>query len=186
MTAAWLATLAAQAILASALRGPLRWFMAWQSAAGLILLICWRAGAYHWPLVAYRIVDAAVLTWTLWRVFPPQLTTWRMAAAGCSISVSAVIAHASAQAHGAGITPEAILYALPHVPTALGLLLARGPMLAFLAIRWAMLIAGWAMWSLSREVWIGHQIAQMALVVWWAASMTGGVRASGYRPPERG
>lgn len=164
MTEAWIACLAAQALLAWRLApGPVRRYMAWQVASGVVLLAIWSArGPYMWALGISRLPDAALLVVAV--ADQPIGGRWQLSAALSSLSVGLVVA-----CNGiAPIAAPALLHAIPHFPTAYAIARARGWMLGFLGIRWAMLMAGWLMWSLPREVWIGHQIAQAALFVAWA------------------
>lgn len=170
MTLAWSAALIAQAGLAMRLPlGSLRQFHAWQTVAGVALFAIRQAdGPYSWFLAAFWIVDAAMLL----RAVPfgtpcPWLGL-------SSLSAAATIAW------GRDITAYVLLASLPHVATALALVFARGWMLAFLSLRWLMLMAGW--WSgLSAPLWIAHQWIQAALFVAWAWSPR---PESNRRPPH--
>ena len=111
----------------------------------------------------FGLIDAAMMARTISGKARPWLGM-------SSVSIAAVVAYQSAIYHGAVLGPSVARAALPHVATAITLCFARGWMLAFLAIRWGMLMVGWYHWEPSLAAWIAHQWIQAALFAAWAKS----------------
>lgn len=151
--------------------GPLRQFHAWQVAAGVILFTVRQLdGPYAWALAAFWIGDAAMLL----RATPPERA--RLWVGLSSLSIAATVAW-QARAWDA-LSVHGLLAMLPHFATAYALCFARGWMLAFLLLRWGVLLIGWHH-GLTPGIWQAHQWAQTALFVAWA----GTTRAPKVRTP---
>lgn len=168
MTLAWSAALIAQAALAMRLPpGALRQFHAWQVAGGLaVFAVRQTDGPYRWCLAAFWLVDAAMLIRAVQRVAP------RLWLGMSSVSIAATVAW-QARAWSALSVPG-LLAMLPHAATAYGLCFARGWLLAFLLLRWAVLLIGWHH-GLTPIIWQAHQWVQAGLFLAWAAK---------YKSPE--
>lgn len=163
MSTAWAAALVAQAALAMRLPpGSLRQFHAWQVTAGVALFTVRHFdGPYQWALAAFWIGDAAMLI----RATP--LERARLWIGLSSLSIAATVAW---QAREWGtLSVHGLLAMLPHFATACALCFARGWLLAFLALRWIVLLIGWHH-GLTPLIWQAHQWAQAALFVTWAAT----------------
>lgn len=169
MSTAWAAALVAQAALAMRLPpGQLHQFHAWQATAGVILFVVRQSdGPYTWALAAFWVCAAVMLL----RATPPERA--RLWIGLSSLSIAATVAW-QAREWGA-LSVHGLLAALPHFATAYALCFARGWMLAFLLLRWGVLLIGWHH-GLTPTAWQAHQRLQARLFVVWAANTNASTR----------
>ena len=164
MTEAWIASLAAQALLAWRLApGPVRQYMAWQVAGQIALLPLYgRPEVYRWAWFLWMAVDALMAAYACrWRTNP-------VIAIGTAALPLAVGLGSSIHFGRPFSSPYSARFALPLLGTCWTLGGASGWLLAYAALRYFGQLAGWWQWFSAPALYESIQWAQAALFAGWA------------------